>query len=143
MDSSFVRLTLPARVESVRTFHQFVRGGAESADMGSQDMDKLDLVLEEILVNIARYAYEGGVGDVEVAYAVGAGSLLVEVTDSGSSFNPLEAAPPNLTVGLADRPIGGLGVLLVKQIVGSLGYRRENGRNTVSFRIPRPGAAST
>jgi len=143
MSHSFERLSLPAQVQSVREFHRFVRGGAGAAGLESEDMDKLDLVLEEILVNIARYAYEGGAGDVEVAYATDGGSLLVEVTDGGRSFNPLEAAPPDLALGLADRPVGGLGVLLVKQIVGSLRYRRENGRNTVSFRFPGPEVSAS
>jgi anti-sigma regulatory factor (Ser/Thr protein kinase) len=143
MDSPFERLTLPARLESVRAFHQFVRNGAEAVGLNSSDMDKLDLVLEEILVNIARYAYDGGAGEVEVAYSTEAGSLLVEVTDQGRSFNPLDAAPPDLALGLADRPIGGLGVLLVKQIVGSLSFRRQDGLNTLSFRFPGPGTIST
>lgn len=137
MAKPFTRLTLPAQVQSVRVFHQFVRGGAAVIGMASADMDKLDLVLEEILVNIARYAYEGGPGEVEVGYSAQGDTLLVEVTDRGRSYNPLEAAPaPDLTLGLADRPIGGLGVLLVKQIVGSLTYRHQDGQNTVSFRFP-------
>jgi serine/threonine-protein kinase RsbW len=142
MDSSIERLTLPARVESVRAFHKFVRVGAEAVGLESADMDKLDLVLEEILVNIARYAYDGGVGEIEVAYSRQAGSLQVEVADSGRSFNPLEAAPPDLTLGLADRPVGGLGVLLVRQIVAALSYRREDGQNRLSFRFPGPGCAT-
>jgi sigma-B regulation protein RsbU (phosphoserine phosphatase) len=143
MEYPFERLSLPARVESVRLFHQFVRTGAEAVGLDSADMNKLDLVLEEILVNIARYAYEDGAGDVEVAYSADASSLLVEVTDGGRSFNPLDAAPPDLALGLADRPIGGLGVLLVRQIVGSLSYRRQDGQNTLSFRFPGPKTAST
>jgi anti-sigma regulatory factor (Ser/Thr protein kinase) len=143
MDSPFERLTLPARLESVRAFHQFVRIGAEAVGLDLADMHKLDLVLEEILVNIARYAYEDGAGEVEVAYSTEDGSLLVEITDQGRSFNPLDAAPPDLALGLADRPIGGLGVLLVKQIVGSLTYRRRDGRNKLSFRFPGPGPIST
>jgi serine/threonine-protein kinase RsbW len=142
MDSPFSRLTLPARVESVREFQQFVRRGAKAAGLKPEDMDKLDLVLEEILVNIARYAYGGGAGDIEVAYAPDGAGLLVEVIDKGCEFNPLESHVPDLTLGLAERPIGGLGVLLVKQIVGSLAYRRENGQNTVSFRFPGPAAAA-
>jgi len=143
MAQPFTRLTLPARVQSVREFHEFVRDGAAVVGMTSDDMDKLDLVLEEILVNIARYAYEGGIGDVEVGYSTQGDALLVEVTDCGRSYNPLEATPaPDLTLGLADRPIGGLGVLLVKQIVGSLSYRHQDGKNTVSFRFPGDSTGS-
>jgi anti-sigma regulatory factor (Ser/Thr protein kinase) len=136
MNSPVARLTLPARVESVRLFHEFVGAGAEAAGLDPMDVERLNLVLEEILVNIARYAYQGGAGNVEVAYASDSHALQVEITDWGHSFNPLEAAPPDLTLGLGDRPVGGLGVLLVKQIVGSLGYRRETGKNIVSFRFP-------
>jgi len=136
MDPASARLTLPARVESVRKFHEFVRDGAHTVGVESSELEKLDLVLEEILVNIARYAYEGRNGDVEVAYALDGASLSIEITDWGRSFNPLEAALPDLSVGLADRPIGGLGILLVKQIVGALGYRRKDNRNIVSFRFP-------
>jgi serine/threonine-protein kinase RsbW len=137
MAQPFTRLRLPARVQSVRVFHQFVRDGAAVVGMTSADMDKLDLVLEEILVNVARYAYQGCVGDVEVGYSIQGDTLLVEVSDQGHSYNPLEATPaPDLTLGLADRPIGGLGVLLVKQIVGSLSYRYQDGQNIVSFCFP-------
>ena len=124
----------------MRVFNEFVRGGAQAAGLEEEDLDQLDLVLEEILVNIARYAYRGGVGNVEVVYAAQSAALQVEINDWGQSFNPLEAAPPDLTLGLADRPIGGLGVLLVKEIVGSLSYRRDNDQNTISFRYPRADA---
>lgn len=143
MGSPSARLKLPAKVQSLQAFHEFVRGGAEAAGLESGEMGKLELVLEEILVNVARYAYADGAGDVEVAYSTDAGALLIEVIDRGCGFNPLEAAPPDLSLGLAERPIGGLGVVLVKQIVGSLNYRRENGQNTVSFRFPAERAAGT
>jgi len=136
MKQSFTRLTLPARVDSGAEFRAFIHDGAKSAGLGVEDLNRLDLVMEEILVNIARYAYAPGSGDTEVAYAVDGKSLLVEISDQGHSFNPLEAAAPDLTLGLADRPIGGLGVPLVKQIVGSLTYQRVSGRNVISFRFP-------
>jgi anti-sigma regulatory factor (Ser/Thr protein kinase) len=117
-------------------FHEFVRSGAEPAGVDSGELDKLELVLEELLINISRYAYGSEAGSVQVSYAVESGKILVELTDWGSSFNPLEAAPPDLTLGLADRPVGGLGVLLVRQIVGSFGYRRVDGQNMVSFCFP-------
>lgn len=137
MPEPFTRLKLPAQVQSVRVFHEFVRDGAATVGLTAADMYKLDLVLEEILVNIARYAYDGGVGEVEVGYSAQSDALQVEVSDHGRKYNPLEAAPaPDLTLGLADRPIGGLGVLLVKEIVGSLTYRHHDGQNTLSFRFP-------
>ncbi len=139
MDPTFARLSLPARIDTVEAFREFVRVGAESAGLAEPEMDWLDLVLEEILVNIARYAYQPGTGDAEVGYAVEEpGKLLVEISDEGNAFNPLASDPPVLGGGLAERPIGGLGVFLVKNIVGSLAYRRERDRNRISFTFPGP-----
>jgi anti-sigma regulatory factor (Ser/Thr protein kinase) len=144
MDRRFARITLPASLDSLHTLLQFARAGAESAGLGQDERDKLDLVLEELLVNIARYAYRPGSGDVEVAYAAdGPGVLLVEVSDTGRIFNPLESKEPDLSGGLTDRPVGGLGVFLVRRLADSITYRREQGRNTVSFRLPPPKVAGT
>ena len=137
MDAPFAWLTLPARLDSMQAFQEFVRAGAKSAGLAAPQMDWLDLVLEEILVNIARYAYQPGTGDAEVRYAIEQpGQLRVEISDAGRIFNPLASDPPALGGPLAERPIGGLGVFLVKNLVGSLTYRREQDRNTLSFTFP-------
>ena len=62
--------------------------------------------------------------------------LHVEIADFGRVFNPLEADPPDLSRGLADRPIGGLGVFLVRSMVDSIAYRRDADRNILSFTFP-------
>jgi serine/threonine-protein kinase RsbW len=140
MDPPTERLNLPASAGSISAFSEFVRGGAIAAGVAEDELGKLDLVLEEILINVARYAYTPETGAVEVAYAqAGPGKLVVEIADSGRVFNPLQADPPDLSRGLADRPIGGLGVFLVKSMVDSIAYRREGDRNILSFRFPMDG----
>jgi serine/threonine-protein kinase RsbW len=131
------RLSLPATAESISTFRGFVREGAAAAGIATEQFDMLDLVLEEILINVARYAYGPGKGDVGVAYwPAGPGTLRVEIEDSGRVFNPLEADPPDLSRGIAERPIGGLGVFLVKSMVDDIEYRREGHRNVLAFTFP-------
>jgi anti-sigma regulatory factor (Ser/Thr protein kinase) len=105
------------------------------AGLTPADIDKLDLVLEELFTNVARYAYaEREAGDVEVGYIVqGPGRLLVRISDAGRKFNPLASDPPDFSRGLADRPVGGLGIFLVKSIAESITYERDGDRNTVSF----------
>jgi serine/threonine-protein kinase RsbW len=136
------RLSLPATAESITPFREFVRAGAVQAGIEPQELEKLDLVLEEILINVARYAYAPQKGLVEVRYLPeGLGKLLVEVIDSGRVFNPLEADPPDLSRGLADRPIGGLGVFLIRSMVASIDYRRDADRNILSFTFPNHTSA--
>jgi anti-sigma regulatory factor (Ser/Thr protein kinase) len=140
MDSTAARLNLPASVESVALFRNFVRSGAVTAEVPADELEKLDLVLEEILMNIARYAYPSGNGAAEVAFApAGAGKLYVEISDWGNAFNPLDVEPPDFSRGLAERPIGGLGVFLVRSLVSDIAYRREGDRNVLSFGFPGPG----
>jgi serine/threonine-protein kinase RsbW len=137
MDPAARRLTLPARVESVALFRDFVRLEAVAAEVPVEEFEKLDLVLEEVLMNIARYAYVPETGEAEVAVAAdGPGRLSVEIADWGNAFNPLGVEPPDFSRGLADRPIGGLGVFLIRSLVSSLDYRREADRNILSFVFP-------
>jgi anti-sigma regulatory factor (Ser/Thr protein kinase) len=137
MDPPATRLTLPASAESIAAFHEFVREGAVAAGVATSELEKLDLVLEEILINVARYAYAPETGAVEVAYSPeGPGKLRVEIADSGRVFNPLEADPPDFSRGLADHSIGGLGVFLVKSMVESIAYHRAEHRNILSFTFP-------
>jgi serine/threonine-protein kinase RsbW len=143
MDPPVKRLTLPASAGSISAFSEFVRGGAVAAGVAAHEFEKLDLVLEEILINVARYAYSPETGEVEVAYAqASAHKLRVEIADFGRVFNPLEADPPDLSRGLAERPIGGLGVFLVRSMVDSIDYRREENRNILSFTFPIDGGPS-
>ncbi len=131
------RLILPATLDSLGPFREFVRAGAAACGIVPGQIEKLDLVMEEILVNVARYAYAPAHGEVEVSYwQTSPGMLCVEVADSGRPFDPLEADPPDLSRGLSDRPIGGLGVFLIRALVDSIAYRNEDGRNILSFRFP-------
>jgi len=100
-------------------------------------MQELDLLIEEILVNICRYSYpEGAPGTVVVTYSIPAsGELTVEVSDQGVEFDPLRVSPPDLTLDLAQRPVGSLGIWLVKSFARSLTYRREQGWNRLTFAI--------
>jgi anti-sigma regulatory factor (Ser/Thr protein kinase) len=137
MDPPVNRLKLPASAGSIAAFTEFVRAGAIAAGIAPNEFEKLDLVVEEILINVARYAYTPETGEVEVAYTpAGPGKLRVEIADLGRVFNPLEADPPDLSRGLADRPIGGLGVFLVRSMVDSIDYRRDQDRNILSFTFP-------
>jgi anti-sigma regulatory factor (Ser/Thr protein kinase) len=100
-------------------------------------------VVEEIVINVFRYAYpKDQPGMAEVGWTAEApGRLVVEVCDRGIAYNPLDGPPPNLEEDLADRPIGGLGIFLVKSLTDSAGYRREGDRNVLSFTVTagRPG----
>ena len=130
-------LTLVGKAESLGPAMDFVRDGAREANLPESRIHELDLLLEEILVNIWRYSYpEGAPGTVIVTYSIPEpGELAVEVGDQGIEFDPLKAGPPDLTLDLDQRPVGGLGIWLVKSFARSLTYRREQGWNRLTFAI--------
>jgi len=111
--------------------------GALEASLPEARIGELDLVIEEIFMNVCCYAYpDGRQGVVTLTYAVPApGELSIEVADQGVEFNPLTAAPPDLTLSLENRPIGGLGIVLVKTLAPSISYRRDRDWNRLTFGI--------
>jgi anti-sigma regulatory factor (Ser/Thr protein kinase) len=99
-------------------------------------MGKVNLCLEELLVNIIRHGIEdeAGVGPIYVDLELIPEALRVELLDSGRAFDPFTEAPsPDLESGLEDRPIGGLGVHLVKALANRYEYRRELAQNRVTL----------
>jgi serine/threonine-protein kinase RsbW len=130
-------LTIAAKAGSLHAVTAFVRIGAREASLPEARIEELDLLIDELIMNVCTHAYPDDIpGDVTVSYSVSApGVLSVEVADQGVAFNPLKAGPPDLTLSLEDRPIGGLGIHLVKTLATSLTYRREQGWNRLSFGI--------
>ncbi len=134
-ESGAAWLTVPAEVSSLARVTEFVRRGALASGLPESEWGKLDLVLEEIVVNVARYAYPPGEpGTAEVGWSVEApGRLVVQVCDRGIAYNPLEGEPPGFEGELEDRPVGGLGIFLVKNLADSVTYTRSGGCNILTF----------
>ena len=85
---------------------------------------QIDIALDEILSNIAYYAYAPGTGEVTVGFEAlpdGHGARL-EFTDTGRPYNPLENATPDISLPAEERSEGGLGILLVRKTMDEVRY---------------------
>ncbi len=90
----------------------------------------VQLALEEHLANIVRHAYSDDREHcIQVRFQLDPHQLRVEVEDDGKPFNPLDQTPPDLSLPLDQRPIGGLGIHMIRKSLDALEYRRENARN--------------
>jgi anti-sigma regulatory factor (Ser/Thr protein kinase) len=90
----------------------------------------VDLALEEHITNVLNYAYsDSALHEIVVRFACLAGALQVEIEDDGRAFDPLEVASPDTSIPLEERPLGGLGIHLMRQFMDTLEYRRRGGRN--------------
>lgn len=127
------RLRLPARLPSLPRFREFVVRAAVAAGAGPEVLPKVEFVLDELLVNHVLHAYGSGEGESEVAcFCRAPGAFCLEVIDEAAPFDPLARASPDLTLAPGDRPIGGLGIQLVRSLADEMSYRREEGRNVVT-----------
>ena len=97
---------------------------------------KVNLVLEEVGLNVLSYGggETGRRPDMEIILISEDDSLTIEVTDDGQPFNPLEdATRPDVQALMDARPIGGLGVHLVRTLMDDLSYQRTDGRNQLKM----------
>lgn len=90
----------------------------------------LTLSLEEILTNVITYGYDDNDEHVIIVRLnLHQGQVCIQVEDDGKPFNPLEVEAPNIDKPLEEKPIGGLGIHLVKNHMDSLKYQRKEERN--------------
>jgi len=129
-------IRVPACTGSLHTLQAFVVSCLASQGIGEARLREIELAMEEILVNIFRYAYPDGGGEVEVVCRLeNGGRVLIEVTDRGIPFDPFSQRDPDLKAGIEERKVGGLGVFFVKQLVPMASYRREGERNILTIPI--------
>ena len=101
----------------------------------------MKLALDEILTNIISYAYDDAREHIIVLrLSLDQEKWTVEVEDDGRPFNPLNAPEPDTKQLLGERPIGGLGIHLVRKLIDELEYRRQNDRNILVMRLKVKGA---
>jgi anti-sigma regulatory factor (Ser/Thr protein kinase) len=131
-------LRLPAALDRLDQCREFVVGCAREAGLPDADTGKLELVLEELLVNVISHAYPDGPGEVELHCRTGEGGFLLDIRDQGAPFDPLAASGPDLDAGVDERPIGGLGIFFVRQMADGLAYRREGDANVLTVRFALP-----
>jgi len=128
-------LRLDAKLESLVTADKAVSDFAESMSWPDDSTFKVKLVLEEILMNVISY---GGDGAHEPSISMHLSQqddlVSMEISDDGIAYDPLTAPAPDLESELDDRPIGGLGVFLVRELMDSVEYRHENGRNHLAVK---------
>jgi sigma-B regulation protein RsbU (phosphoserine phosphatase) len=128
------RLTLRNDIDEIPKLHALIQSIAQETDMDHALAMSLNLALEEAVSNVMLYAYPAGSpGQVDIEAAVLDDRIDFRVSDSGVPFDPTVASDPDLAADLKDRPIGGLGIFLVKRIMDDVSYTWEDGKNILTM----------
>jgi amino acid adenylation domain-containing protein len=122
-------LNVEARIENLDKVLDFLNAELEAINCPQKVRKQLFIAAEEIFVNIAYYAYRPETGSALIRINSDENEIWIEFEDSGKPYNPLEKPDPDITVPVEDRPIGGLGIFMVKQIMDLVEYKYENNRN--------------
>ena len=118
-------IEIDARWENLPALTDYTTAIEQEYALTEEQAFVLGLVVEEIVTNIIKYSYNEAGGPLQLICSVTDGLLTIRIRDRGDPFDPNAADPPNLAVNVADRPIGGLGVFLVRELADSLEYAHD------------------
>lgn len=124
-------LTIEARIENLGKVQEFVQKQLEQYGCSKKVLQKIDVAVDEIFSNIAQYAYAPDTGSMAVGVELIQEKRAVCVTfvDKGKAYNPLQAPDPDIDLPLDLRPVGGLGIYLVRKLMDEIRYTRNGNEN--------------
>ena len=127
-------ITLLNDVQETEALGAFVKQVAQQLALDKSLTGKLRLAVEEAVVNVMEYAYPAGMtGKVNVCATSDGHRLKFIITDTGIPFNPTEVSAADTTLSAEERPVGGLGILLVRNLMDSINYERIDGKNILTL----------
>ena len=129
------RRRFPAKPGEVARVVAFVAGLVGREGLAAEQAIRLELAVEEWVVNLCTHAYAGRDGEIEVAVRKGNEELLIEIIDDGPPFDPTALAEPDVGLPLDQREPGGLGHLLIRRMTDKIGYTRDGGRNIITLAV--------
>ena len=128
-------ITLTNDIQQVPQLADFVDMVCEEVGMDMAVAIQMNLAMEEAVVNVMSYAYPADtVGDVTIEAVTIADQLQFTITDCGTPFDPTAKEDVDTTLSAEERPIGGLGIHLVRQLMDSITYERIDGKNVLTLR---------
>ena len=127
--------TFPAKTEQLGDVLDFVQQTLESFECPMKIQTSICVAIEEVFVNVARYAYPKNDGDMTlyINFNEESRNVTFGMTDKGIPFDPLKKPDPDITLSAEEREIGGLGIFIAKKIMDSLSYEYKNEENVLTM----------
>ena len=128
-------LLLQNDVKQVKELIAFVKQVTERLGINVKQAKQIRLAVEEAVVNVINYAYLPEItGNIDVQAISDGQWLKFVITDNGVAFDPTEKEKADTTLSAEDRPIGGMGILLVRELMDSINYERTDGKNVLTLK---------
>ena len=128
--------TADAMIENIPAVISIIDEWLEGLSCPTKAQMQIDVAVDELMANIAHYAYTPDKGKVTIQteYDEISGIASITFIDRGIPFNPLKMEEPDVSLPASEREIGGLGIFLVRKTMDQMEYRREDGCNMLTIR---------
>ena len=128
-------LTLPNDINTIPQLSEFIDLNCEELGVDMVDTMNINLALEEAVVNVMSYAYpEGTEGQVDIDLTADGDEMVFIITDSGTPFDPTQKEEVDTTLSAEERPIGGLGIHLVRKLMDDISYQYVDNKNVLTLK---------
>lgn len=131
------KIELKAIIDNFDVLLSFIESQLELAKIVNNDRSRIMTACDEILINIINYAYPNEKGDIEIQFENKHDQLTIRFIDSGSAFNPMETTGADVTLPLEERNPGGLGILIVKNLMSDVSYEYKENKNILSITLQK------
>ncbi len=126
-------ITVAAKKDQIPVISEFIEEVMASSGFDLKKTMEVLLAVEEACTNIALYAYNGEEGTIRIAARVDANRMNLIIEDQGVPFDPTAHRIRLSEAAAEDRPIGGLGIHLIKNYVDGVSYKFVDGKNTLKL----------
>lgn len=137
-----MRRTFEAKVEKIRSMQEWVLEKIQSLGFSSKEMHKIELALEEAIINVILHGLSGQMGNIEIEVKILSSSIEIQLIDSSAPFNPLENRELDLEASIEERQIGGLGIHFIKTCMDEVRYERKSDQNRLTLVKQLPNRSS-
>ncbi len=128
-------IDVPAQAEQLQPLRQLLQAFWAAAALPAALAAEFELALEELFINVVMHARQPGtVPRVQLWLQLDDGAVTMTLEDDGPAFDPLALPAPDVEAGLGERPIGGLGIFLVRQLMDGVSYQRVGSCNRLRLR---------
>jgi anti-sigma regulatory factor (Ser/Thr protein kinase) len=128
------QITRAAELEQLPVFRKFISECCQKHQVPDETVFDLKLAVDEACTNVITHGYKGmDPGSIILSFRIESDRILVQITDFGHVFEPADAPKPDVEAALEDRPLGGLGLYLIYQLMDNIDYQSSEDGNTLTF----------
>ena len=116
--------------DQIDTVRKFFDDYSKENKLTEKTVHDIQMALDELLTNIVNYGYEDtDEHQIDIHFGVNDDAVKVEIVDDSKPYNILEKDNPDISLSMEDKPIGGLGIFLIKKLMSNVDYYTKEGKN--------------